>query len=183
MNDGKNSIMRLLAFGVLAMVLTAWSVMGVPQFAFACSCMEGGTVAESLADATAVFSGRVTDIAANDSRENATFTVFSAWKGDIGETVAVETSGNDGMCGYGFEMNSEYLVFAYGEGNSLSTGICSMTVGLSTSVAQERIDELDVLSNPSSPTSSNFEGPFAKVVVAFVAFVVGFAVAKVSTRK
>ena len=53
--------------------------------------------------------------------------VVSTWKGDMGDTVLVQTGSGGGDCGYSFALGGLYLVYAWGTGDTLRTGICTRT--------------------------------------------------------
>jgi hypothetical protein len=59
-----------------------------------------------------------------------TFDVLQSWKGPAEENITVITRRFGSMCGYGFKTGGEYLVYAGGKDNSLSTSLCSRTRGL-----------------------------------------------------
>jgi hypothetical protein len=54
--------------------------------------------------------------------------VAKSWKGDVEDPMIIWTATNSAACGYNFEEDVSYLVYAYGvEGYGLSTNICSRT--------------------------------------------------------
>jgi len=133
----------------------------------ACSCVQPAPSKESLEQSTAVFAGKVIDIDAPsgiivDSADpvRVTFEISKIWKGPDYETLVLTTARDGASCGYGFEENEEYIVYAYGEENKLSTGICSRTRLLAK--AQEDLQDLgagDLPTNSGSnyvPQTSNF---------------------------
>jgi len=114
--------------------------------AAACSCLEPGPPAEALQQADAVFAGRVVAVERADQevaghhlqRRKVTLDVATVWKGcGDGEPLAearrvvLWTGLGGGDCGYDFEPDASYLVYAYaagdGEERFLTTGICSRT--------------------------------------------------------
>ena len=101
-------------------------VVGAPK-ALACSCAEPRPPSEAFENSAAVFTGTVTDIRHNVGRYSVQFSVDEAWKGLSEPRVAIATSDNDGTCGYDFEQDAKYLVYAYGSEGSLQTGICNRT--------------------------------------------------------
>ena len=103
--------------------------------ALACSCAEQKETTEALMVSTAVFVGRVVEIEADKSNQlsyGAIFEVQRAWKGIESDSpiVTVMTGKSGDMCGYGFQENEEYLLYAYGDPKQLATGICSRTTTL-----------------------------------------------------
>jgi len=124
-----------------------------------CSCALPPGPRESLEHATAVFAGKVininvlsgTSISSADPVE-VTFEVSQIWKGPNYRTLAVITAINGVSCGFSFKQNKEYIVYAYGEENGLSTTICSRTKLLTN--AQEDLKELGEGNLPSSSGSN-----------------------------
>lgn len=95
----------------------------------ACSCVMPGTPNEALKEATAVFSGMVTDIDRNLTGYGykVRFDVEKIWKGIFDKTVAVSTGIGGGDCGYAFKEGERYFVYAFGDVSSLAANICSRT--------------------------------------------------------
>src|SRR5688572_9994354 len=123
---------------VMAVVLFVLFVF--VQDATACSCvstMSGNPPCQSFWSAPVVFSGRVTGIDQIDvkigdlggfKQNLVRFSVSANHRGEIGPTVDVVTGQGGGDCGYRFETNQNYLVYAHKlEDGTLSTGICSPT--------------------------------------------------------
>lgn len=120
-------------------LLVASSMLGVSIFdrqtALACTCVEPKEPTEALKESTAVFVGRVAEIEesqANQFSYGAIFEIQRAWKGIESDMPVVRvTTGTSGdTCGYGFQENKEYLVYASGDLKELATSICSRTTML-----------------------------------------------------
>lgn len=101
-----------------------------------CSCMRPEEPAAAREGATAVFLGTVvrdsvvTVTTSGDpypTHRVVTLAVHAAWKGPAADTVHLATGLGGGDCGYGFAQDGRYLVFAYGDAERLSTGICTLT--------------------------------------------------------
>ena len=63
-------------------------------------------------------------------RKLVTLTVKQGWKGlepAWATTITVSTCASGACCGYGFQEKEGYLVYADGEGKSLSVSLCSRT--------------------------------------------------------
>ena len=86
-----------------------------------------------------VFAGRVSDVREQDGKLLVTFAVGRSWKGPRGETIAVSTP-RDG-CGVAFEAGRDYLVFASGERDALTTDTCGTS---ELSVAGSAIHQLNL---------------------------------------
>jgi len=113
----------------------------------ACTCAPPGTPTEELQKSDAVFIGTVIDLTPVNRDQSGMFLfhkvkleVKSYWKGvNLGE-VTVTTAAQSGMCGFAFEQGSTYLVYAFVQGDSLLTNICTRTKRLSE--AEEDVEEL-----------------------------------------
>lgn len=119
--------------------------------AYACSCVRPEPVNESVAQATAVFAGRVIDIEPVDNRRiEVDFDVETVWKGATTSTISIYTAPNSAMCGYSFEEGRSYLVYAHQrQGTLLQVSQCSRTNLLSQSDG-----DLAILNQQHGPTRS-----------------------------
>jgi hypothetical protein len=142
--------MKLLLAALFAIGLAS---MPIAQAA-ACSCAQlGSDTAEAARQAAeaadAVFAGTVvneTPVGADPRRQRAvaatvpfpppmgqtiyTFAVDGVAKGPIGTQVEVVAGGDGASCGFTFEMNQRWLVFATWDGAMYGTGLCSGNVTL-----------------------------------------------------
>ncbi|GAA0375757.1 hypothetical protein [Bacillus horti] len=140
-----------------------------PNSTSACSCAEPRPVEEALEERTAVFSGKVKDIyIANKGLTLSsvdpvmvTLDVYEVWKGDVPQTVIIETVRFTASCGYDFSVGEEYIVFAYGEPDALKTGLCERTKPLDAASEElavlgegKRPEPLDIDSNNSMERSA-----------------------------
>lgn len=140
---------RLLLLATAFVLVSAGAVL-------ACSCMRS-TPEEALARSTVVFEGRVVAIApfreaselvleggcATEDCETSfsetthsveasgfevRFSVTRQWKGVSTEEVVVRTASDSAACGYAFEAERDYVVYASrDEGGTLFTGLCDRT--------------------------------------------------------
>ena len=119
--------------------------------AHACSCMQPLSPDEELPKYDAVFSGKVTQVVEKNSSwpsTRSTYSVFvtfdvkNVWKGVQQETLVVKTANSSASCGFFFEENREYMVYAtaYDGVEYLEVNSCSRTGLLSDAI--EEIDEL-----------------------------------------
>lgn len=100
------------------------------QLVIACSCAPPPPYAKAVKQADAVFAGTVTTITPNQFGEvaGATFNVSNVWKGAITETFTMTApSPHVGMCSFVFEVGKQYVVFAYGKPEAMTTNICTRT--------------------------------------------------------
>lgn len=122
------NLRALFAFGLM---LTALAV-GSP--ALACKCAPH-SVAQALSQADAVFEGRVVtieDVNAGGEpaqvKKRVTLSIVRVWKDleDV-ETVTVTTHAESAACGYHFELEKSYLVYANRTDQVLSVHSCTRT--------------------------------------------------------
>lgn len=135
MSAAKRTLQALgsgLLTAVLSGALAAASLL-VSGDAHACSCMTLTDEAH-FAAASAVFEGRVVSIVrlgdpdVGPARLAVTFEVVQTWKAANAERVVVNTASDGAACGYGFEQDRSYLVYASaGDDGGLVTGLCSGT--------------------------------------------------------
>jgi hypothetical protein len=99
-----------------------------------CKCVvEGPTpVKEALAQAKAVFVGRVVEShLINEEYVLFVFAVDRSWKGAREQRVTLRTGRNEGICGFPFMTGEDYVVYAFGQVNerdpTLETNICTRT--------------------------------------------------------
>lgn len=140
-----------------------FTLLAYPSPVSACSCEGGLTIANQIAQHDAIFTGRVVRIVDNyypifsnldnifrkfslpsyfineDGRYwgySVFLDVFTSWKGVEKTIVEVDTGSGGSDCGYTFEMDKDYLVYAshaYGlPGNYWVTGTCGRNTELSS---------------------------------------------------
>ena len=102
----------------------------------ACSCAFGGGMpCHDYWKAAAVFTGTVIYSSTTTSKRGeydvrerlVRFNIDQPFRGVKGKEVEVRTGLGDSDCGYNFRLGGQYLVYAYGDGDKLATGICSRT--------------------------------------------------------
>lgn len=138
-----------------------------PQQAAACSCAAPPPVADDMERKTAVFAGKVMDIAeprsgvvqSSADLRTVLFEVTRAWKGVETTQVVVHTARSEESCGYeGFAVGQEYVVFAYGNEDSLKTGLCERTKPVAA--AAEELEQLGSAYVPSQRVDLASAPPF-----------------------
>ncbi len=111
------------------------SLLGV-GLGYACTCMAPPTIEEAVAKSSAVFIGRVMTIyrpfldrlgITQTHGHRVEFEIKKRWKGPKTKSIVVTTRLSGEACGYPFEENKEYLVYAVEEPADLQTGICTGT--------------------------------------------------------
>lgn len=118
------------ALSALALVLAA----GWAAPALACKCRPQ-TVEEAKGEATALFEGRVVEIADEAPTDGGpppgkrvTLALVRVWKGlENEERVTLRTNESSASCGYAFAADSSYLVYAAGSLQDLQVSSCSRT--------------------------------------------------------
>ena len=124
--------MRSAPFILALTLLTAASAaLFTPARAAACSCMQQSPE-DAAAAADAIFEGRVVTLEAPAEGDQSTpvrvtVAVTQQWKGVDGEEVELTTAANSAMCGYNFELDQVYLIYAYEEDGALAVSLCSRT--------------------------------------------------------
>lgn len=130
----------------------------------ACSCIYLGDTQSKLSNGGIIFSGKIVDLEILESypvQYRAQFEVNKYWKdynNDFKKSVIISSVKNDGAnCGYTFEEDKEYLIYAYvdQESGELTTNSC---MGSSTlEEAQNEIQELNNLQQPTIPNEPKAE--------------------------
>ncbi|MFZ3591203.1 hypothetical protein ACOI1C_18650 [Bacillus sp. DJP31] len=126
--------MRFLKFICISFFLIASTLFFQPSPSYACSCIQPPPVDEEYKQVTAVFSGKVIDIKnqLNPSEPmKVTFQVDQSWKGVSEGKISIYTAKDSAACGYAFNMDDSYLVYASEYEGKLNTGLCSLTKELS----------------------------------------------------
>ena len=77
-----------------------------------------------------------------------TFNVFQVWKGTEGKILTLTTPNSSASCGYEFEENKDYIVYARQEEGKLTTSLCSRTQPLT--FAQLDLQELGEGTTPEN---------------------------------
>lgn len=101
----------------------------------ACSCLPPPPPVDALAEADAVFHGRVIRIRWADetapfglAAAEVTFEVFDRWKGPEVETFVLFTEASSAMCGYPFTLGGQYIVYAFeDDAGGFGTSHCTRT--------------------------------------------------------
>ncbi|MFT4414928.1 hypothetical protein ACLM5H_13795 [Fredinandcohnia humi] len=141
---------------LVIMLLSLTIIVFFPRQISACSCANPESVKDELNRKTAVFSGKVIDLVDKNKYSyikssadlvQVLFEVNESWKGTNASQVIVSTARSGASCGYEFELNKEYIVYAYGDKDNLETGFCERTALLS-----EASEDLDILGKGKAPS-------------------------------
>ncbi|MEK6894125.1 MAG: hypothetical protein AABX10_01550 [Nanoarchaeota archaeon] len=129
------------------------------SIASACTCINLENTEQRLENAQYVFLGEVIDIDlssiyADQEMQEATVRIMQYWKPTaFPEAVSLKlyaTKDTGANCGYNFEENKEYLIYAYmdQETGKLTTNSCMGNLELS--MTQSEIEELNKLTNSTT---------------------------------
>ena len=196
-------------------VAILFTLLSRPSPASACSCDMTSSPAEEFAQQDATFTGKVIRIADNFPYFSTIdhilhklgfrgslflkyerwygfdifFKVINSWKGVEKTSIKVNTGRGGGDCGYSFEMDKEYLIYAshaYGiPDNYWVTGICSRNAILPD--ASEDLKYLNSL--PELPLKFALPIPWAEkdsitlVVVIIIVGVIVFAIHRLRIQR
>jgi hypothetical protein len=114
----------------------------------ACRCPDADNPLLSFNSMTEVFTGtvasitprkRINDRDLNDL--NITFALIKSYKGKAAKEITVTTASSGIACGYPFETNGQYLVYAYEQDHQLMVSGCGKTKTLKE--AKQELQELD----------------------------------------
>ena len=130
-----------------------------------CSCAANPPPEVALKAADLVFTGVVKDISVSSEDDYSLFVemhAFHKWKGDLNTEIIVETASSSSRCGFPFEKNQGYLVYASFVGESIRTSGCSRTTHLD--YAKKDLLELGV-ADPIEGHRPRCGGPTAAVML------------------
>ena len=119
---------RLLAIAVAALAL---SVMTAVREASACSCVGEATpcsLVQSSDPNLLIFIGTpASAVAASQDVRRFTFVVDERVKGDVTDSIEIETAADTAACGYPFRIGMQYLVYALRTSAGVRVSFCSRT--------------------------------------------------------
>ncbi|MCM3781957.1 hypothetical protein M3231_03130 [Neobacillus mesonae] len=157
---------RIIKILLTFLFLFTTCFMVAPLTVKACSCAEPPSIEDQMKGKTAIFTGKLLSltkpveakIMSSADPVKALFEVKTVWKGELNSQTTVYTAMNSASCGYeGFEVNEEFIVFAYGKLDRLETGLCEGTKNLES--AQEELKNLGTGYKPlkTSPQENRLE--------------------------
>ena len=118
--------------------------------AYPCSCSYP-PFEEQFAKATVVFAGRVIKLEpGGQNRLLAKFKILKPYKGITTKEIEIRTLQSARACGYPFELQAEYLIYAMGK-EQLETSLCTRSRILR--LAKEDLDLLDRRSKTATSRS------------------------------
>ncbi|MBI4729399.1 MAG: hypothetical protein HY775_07845 [Acidobacteria bacterium] len=129
----------------------------------ACTCA-AETGARQMSRASAVFTGRVARVVAEDPGTGtvvAEIQVEAVYKGDPGLLAFVRTAGSEEACGVGFVEGHRYLVYASGGPRVLAATVCGGTTADVGALDRAGRMRLATYRRDPRPTSGGAPGPAA----------------------
>jgi hypothetical protein len=129
----EETIMNKRLLSIFSLITMTFLILLSSQNSFACSCLANlkplkTQVKDAFDNSGAVFSGEILEIAPKGEWEVLVkIKVEKSWKAKLFQEVTLKTEEDSAMCGFGFEIGQKYLVYAYGNVNSLATNNCSRT--------------------------------------------------------
>lgn len=96
------------------------------QEVWACSCRGSSVIIQEYINSDIVFIGTITKIESSTrviseiaefKTSLATFEINSKWKGDLNDTIKIESYSGGGSCGFGFRNNTSYLILTHSNAN------------------------------------------------------------------
>jgi hypothetical protein len=127
-----------------------------PSTGYTCSCVPPPPVEDLLGGETAIFSGTVKKIT-NEKREApiqssadqvaVLVEVDRVWQGVEDSQVTLYTAISSASCGFEFQVDTEYLIYANENEDGFDVSLCSRTAKLTD--AQE---DLDILGEGQTPS-------------------------------
>ncbi len=146
-------VVRRCCLLLLAAILTL--AAGRPPAAYACSCAPPDAPLVALQAAAAVFAGKVLaveePVGAGMDVPRATFDVATVWKGPREDRISIAAAPDAPLCGYTFEREHAYLVYAYSTDEGLATTICHRTRPLTDAQADLAALGAGVVPDPAPP--------------------------------
>ena len=129
---------------IIKQIIIAISIFG---FLYPCDCAPLPSPEDAYNMADVVFSGQVTTIVDdwNNLLKEVSIDVYDVWKGTIQFQILILTGIDDGICGYNFEVNEEYLIYGNYSGDFVWTNICTRTNLLENS--EEDLEYLNGFNN------------------------------------
>ena len=151
-SDSRFSCCRSTMRRATFILMSAIGFVITAEHAQACTWSAPATPAEGLKRSAAVFRGRVNEIRrpfldglglTKTGGHRVEFEVLKQWKGTLSRSAAIVTRLTGEACGFPFEKNKEYLVYAVTEPSDIQSGICTGTKNIAD--AEQEMKELDRL--------------------------------------
>ncbi|MBS3149246.1 hypothetical protein J4455_00945 [Candidatus Woesearchaeota archaeon] len=147
----------VIVFGIILSLIFSLNLV------YACSCATGLSVEGRYQTVDAIFIGKVTKIdrpAFSISSADpiiVTFDVSKSYKGTANKNFELETTKESASCGYPFNEEGEYLVYATLNEGKYETNLCSGTAELA-----DAKEDLQILNNLAGKDNNFVEEPIDK---------------------
>lgn len=148
--------MRFWQRALVAMVLALWLGQAAARPVAACSCAPSGPPATAYSVMPVVFVGTVQSVHQGGGLQTwlnwlrqmvgispvyaagglyANLTVTQAWKGVSQTQVEVVTGSSGASCGLDFQLNQDYLIYAWPDTYGLTTNMCTRSAHVTAAAA------------------------------------------------
>lgn len=107
------------------MIVVAAVLLGPLNEAAACTCLPPGPVEEAFERAEAVFVGTIVKAQRQERFLKMAVEVKGSWKGVDGGEVELWTAQDTAACGYPFERDAAYIIYASNNDGQLWVSLCS----------------------------------------------------------
>lgn len=143
---------------IIILIGIVFSLILAVDLVDACSCISDLSVEDMFQQSDVIFIGKVTKIdkplftISSSDPMDILFNLSKVYKGDLKESIQVQTALDSSSCGFPFSENTEYLVYANLVDGKYQTGLCSRNTEIEK--AQE---DLTILNNlgTQKPTVKN----------------------------
>ena len=140
-------LLYILIMKIINYLIILFTISG---YSYSCDCIPPSSIEESYNFSDVVFSGQVTNIVENwnDFYKEISIEDFDIWKGIIDSPIIIYSGIDDGICGYNFQINEEYLIYGNYSNDQVWTDICTRTNLLENSnVDLEYLNSLYICEN------------------------------------
>jgi hypothetical protein len=141
---------------ILALVIALAAQAALARPVAACSCVDPGPPSAAFTTMPVVFVGTVTSVRSGANLQSwidtlrawvgmppvyfsggvyADLSVTQAWKGQTLTAATVVTGGSGASCGLDFQLQQDYLIYAWPDTYGLTTNMCTRSAPVSTAAA------------------------------------------------
>ena len=181
MNGTRWRVLWGVAYLALGAIIVVVALQASAGRTYACSCVPPRPPLEALARADSVFSGEVVSMkeprglmVSSTDPITVEFRVNAVWKGEMHETMFIETAWSSASCGFEFALNERYIVYAR-EGR---TSLCSRTKNIAN--ASEDLMSLGEGAVPTTAGSERKDALFTPTASGMVLAVAGLVIVAVA---
>ncbi|MGB3591112.1 MAG: hypothetical protein WBA16_05435 [Nonlabens sp.] len=109
-----------------------------------CSCIDMGVINQNQVDQyDYIATIAVTSVASHDNNLVISATVKQTFKGESVDIISLTTPADGASCGLSFRNGEEWLLYAYGDLDHLSSGLCTRSVryGIDNTIYKQRLKQ------------------------------------------